>query len=251
MNNILENKKILVTGASSGIGKAIAIYFSKQGAQVILSGRNQKKLTEIRESLNSDKHLMFASDLSTVDGVKFLMDSTFETIGPLDSIVHCAGIQKTLPLQALKENHFEDIFATNVKSAQFIAKFFRRKGFYNPNGSSLTFLSSVAAICGEPAISTYAASKAALQGMSKSLAIELARNKIRVNCIAPGVVQTEMAVNLYQSLTEEQRLIIENMHPLGLGKPDDIAYAAAFLSSDYATWITGTTLYVDGGYSAH
>jgi NAD(P)-dependent dehydrogenase (short-subunit alcohol dehydrogenase family) len=112
-------------------------------------------------------------------------------------------------------------------------------------------MSSVAATCGEPAISTYSASKAALQGLSRSLSVELARNNIRVNCIAPGHVTTEMSLEFSRQLTSEQYDIIVSKHPLGLGKPEDIASAAAFLVSDLSRWITGTTLYVDGGYSAH
>jgi NAD(P)-dependent dehydrogenase (short-subunit alcohol dehydrogenase family) len=160
-------------------------------------------------------------------------------------------VQRTLPLKVLKEDNFDEIFNANVKSAQFLAKSISKKGRFNPEGLSLIFLSSVAAICGEPAISTYSASKAALQGLSKSLALELARLNIRVNCIAPGVVKTEMAEGLFEKLTPEQYAFIDEKHPLGLGIPEDVAHAAAFLLSDMSRWITGTTLYVDGGYSAH
>ncbi|MEY8198968.1 MAG: SDR family oxidoreductase, partial [Colwellia sp.] len=120
----------------------------------------------------------------------------------------------------------------------------------NKSGTSLVFITSVAAVCGEPAISTYSASKAALIGLSRSLASELSRNNIRVNCIAPGHVETEMAMEFSKQLTEEQLKSIEDKHPLGLGRPEDVAHAAAFLVSDLSRWVTGTTLFVDGGYSA-
>jgi len=251
VNNLLKNKKILITGASSGIGKAIALYFSEQGANLILHGRNKERLNTCLQALTGTNHLSVTADLASINELEPMMKEVFECSGPLDGIIHCAGIQKTLPLQALKEQHFEEIFSINVKSAQFIAKNLRKKNRHNPNGTSLVFISSVAAICGEPALSTYSASKAALHGLTKSLATELARNNIRVNCIAPGHVETEMSLEFSKQLTPEQYKKIVDKHPLGLGRPEDIAHAAAFLVSDLARWITGTNLYVDGGYTAH
>lgn len=251
IENLLKNKVVLITGASSGIGKQTAIFFSQQGAKVIVTGRNQERLTETFNGLQGDEHFSLCANLDSPDDIEQLIKSAVKEMGPLDGVVHCAGVQKTLPVKVLKEIHFDEIFNANVKSAQFIAKSISRKGRFNPEGLSLVFLSSVAAVCGEPAISTYAASKAALQGLSKSLALELARLKVRVNCIAPGHVQTEMAKEFSQQLTSEQYTAIAEKHPLGLGAPEDVAYAAAFLTSDMSRWVTGTILYVDGGYSAH
>jgi NAD(P)-dependent dehydrogenase (short-subunit alcohol dehydrogenase family) len=251
INNLLQAKTILITGASSGIGKQAAVFFSKQGAKVAITGRNQERLNETLSLLTGNGHIAITANLDSQNTIELLVKQVTEKLGPLDSILHCAGIQKTLPLKVLKEAHFDDVFNANVKSAQFLAKSFIKKSRFNSNGASLIFLSSVAAICGEPAISTYAASKAALQGLSKSLALELARLNIRVNCIAPGCVKTEMFDELSKQLTDEQYSAIVNKHPLGLGDTIDIAGTAAFLISDLAKWITGTTLYVDGGYSAH
>lgn len=251
IENLLKDKVVLITGASSGIGKQTAIFFSQQGAKVIITGRNQDRLTETFNNLQGDNHFSLCANLDSPDDIEQLIKSAVSEMGLLDGVVHCAGVQKTLPIKVLKENHFDEIFNANVKSAQFLAKSISRKGRFNPQGLSLIFLSSVAAVCGEPAISTYAASKAALQGLSKSLALELARLKVRVNCIAPGHVQTEMAKEFSQQLTSEQYMAIADKHPLGLGTPKDVAYAAAFLISDMSRWVTGTTLYVDGGYSAH
>ncbi|MEW2740099.1 SDR family NAD(P)-dependent oxidoreductase [Providencia sp. PROV130] len=250
ITNLLQNKKILITGASSGIGRAIAEYFSSQGAQVVITGRNELRLNETFQQLIGEGHHQIIADITNPDNIQNLLKSTVQLVGPLDGVVHCAGIQKTLPLQALKEEQFDEIFATNVKSAQFITKELRRKGNYN-EGCSLVYLSSVAGVCGEPAITTYSASKSALMGLAKSAAIELARNKIRVNCIAPGPVETEMTIAFSKKLTAEQLQIIERNHPLGIGKAEDVAYAAAYLVSNLARWVTGTTLFVDGGYSAH
>lgn len=250
ISNMLQDKTILVTGASSGIGRAIAQYFSCQGARLVITGRNQERLNETLISLSGHSHTTLTAHLNSVDAIQSLMDSVFDKVGALDGIVHCAGIQKTLPLQALQEKDFDDCFSANVKSAQFIVKFLRRKGRFNPLGTSVIFLSSVAASCGEPANTTYAASKAALEGLAKSLAMELARINIRVNCLAPGVIKTEMLQDFSKQLTEEQLLKLIHKHPLGLGRPEDVAYAAGFLSSNLSKWITGTTLFVDGGYSA-
>lgn len=251
IENLLKDKVVLITGASSGIGKQTAIFFSQQGAKVIVTGRNQERLADTLSQLQGGNHFALCANLDSPDDIEQLIKSAVSEMGPLDGVVHCAGVQKTLPLKVLKENHFDEVFNANVKSAQFLAKSISRKGRFNPQGLSLIFLSSVAAVCGEPAISTYAASKAALQGLSKSLALELARLKVRVNCIAPGHVQTEMAKEFSQQLTSEQYMAIADKHPLGLGVPEDVAYAAAFLVSDMSRWVTGTTLYVDGGYSAH
>ena len=251
MENLLKDKVILVTGASSGLGKQTAIFFSQQGAKVIITGRNQERLAETLSNLQGDKHFSFCANLDSPNDIEQLIKSIVNETGPLDGVVHCAGVMQTMPLKVLKESNFDEIFSANVKSAQFLAKSISRKGRFNPQGFSLIFLSSVAAVCGEPANSVYAASKAALQGLSKSLALELARLNIRVNCIAPGLIETDMVKKFGLLLTDEQNKAIADKHPLGLGTPEDVAYAAAFLTSDMSRWVTGTTLYVDGGYSAH
>ncbi|QUN06900.1 SDR family oxidoreductase [Shewanella yunxiaonensis] len=249
-NDLLKNKNVIVTGASSGIGRVVAQVFSRQGARIIAVGRDLERLDQTVSSLVGTDNLSIVCDVSKPTEIENLFQKACDFIGQIDSVVHCAGIQKTLPLQALKESDFDEIFDTNVKSAQFIAKSFRKNSRYNKDGSSLIFLSSVASICGEPAISAYSASKSALLGLSRSIASELARNNIRVNCISPGVVITEMAEKLFSQLTSEQYQLIKNKHMLGFGKPEDVANAALYLASDLAIWVTGSTLYVDGGYSA-
>lgn len=251
VENLLKDKVLLVTGASSGLGKQTAIFFSQQGAKVIITGRNQERLAETLSELQGQANLAISANLELPSEVEALIKNIVSQVGPLDGVVHCAGIMQTMPLKVLKEASFDEVFSANVKSAQFLAKSISRKGRFNPQGLSLIFLSSVAAVCGEPANSVYAASKAALQGLSKSLALELSRLNIRVNCIAPGLIKTDMVKKFGLLLTDEQNKAIADKHPLGLGTPEDVAHAAAFLSSDMARWITGTTLYVDGGYSAH
>ena len=245
----LSNKKILITGASSGIGRTVAFFLANLGATVVLIARNKNRLNETFNSLSGSGHYKSIVDISNIDNITPLMDDIFNHCGQLDGLVHCAGIQHTMPLQMTSEQTFDNLFNINTKSALFLAKAFRRKGKYNTNGSSIIFLSSAAALSGEAGISEYSASKLALQGIARSLANELAKQKIRVNCIAPGVVKTEMSANFIDTLTPEQFKTITDKHPLGLGHPEDVAAYSAFLLSDYAKWITGTSLSVDGGYT--
>ena len=172
------------------------------------------------------------------------------TQGLLDGLVHSAGIQITAPLKVLDSHQVETLWRTNVLASLWLAKGFRQKGV-NHLGGSMVFLSSTAGLVGHPALSAYSASKGAVIALTRSLAIELAREHIRVNCIAPGMVETEMLEEVRGIVTAENLAAIEKEHPLGFGKPTDVATAAAYLLSPAAKWITGTTLVVDGGYTAH
>jgi len=244
-----ENKKFFITGASSGIGRELAIFLSKLGAFVCISGRDKNRLKKTFEMLSGKEHKWYSSDLSTSGNVSELMKNVYSDFGQLDGLIHCAGVQHTLPIQMISEDTFDKIFRINTLSAFLLSKEFRKKGRYNPDGSSIVFLSSAAAISGESGISEYSASKLALVGISRSLASELSRQKIRVNCIAPGVVKTEMTNKFLNSLTPEQFSQIEGRHLLGLGEVNDVLGSIAFLLSDSAKWITGINLSVDGGYT--
>ena len=164
-------------------------------------------------------------------------------------MVHSAGIHVTMPLRSMSTKAFNEVLCTNVSSAFGLAKGFRHKNV-NDSGGSIVYLSSVMGLVGQPAVSAYCASKGALLSFAKSLALELARENIRVNCVLPGQVYTEMAVQLQQELTESQFSAIKSAHPLGLGHPDDIAAAVAFLLAETGRWITGANFVVDGGYTA-
>ena len=170
--------------------------------------------------------------------------------GRLDGVVHSAGMDDRAPLKIVSAGQMEALWRINVSAGLWLAKGFRQRQVNN-GGGSIVFLSSAAGLVGQPAHSVYSASKGAVVAMARSLAVELAREHIRVNCIAPGAVKTEMFGEFSKTLSEEQRAAIEREHPLGLGEPMDIAHAAAFLLAPSARWITGTTLVVDGGYTAH
>jgi NAD(P)-dependent dehydrogenase (short-subunit alcohol dehydrogenase family) len=244
----LKGKTILVTGASSGIGKQTAITLSILGARLVLVARDISRLKETASQMNHSNHHIIPFDLNNTDEIPHWMMSISEDIGPLDGLVHSAGIVQLQPLRYLKQNDLESLMRINLFAAMALAKGYRQRGVCN-KGGSIVFLSSVRGISGEAGVAAYAASKGALISMTKSLAVELAPEKIRINCVAPGLVQTEMVNNDKQLPAQLERM--EQQHLLGIGTPEDVANAIAFLLADTGKWITGTTLVVDGGYTAH
>jgi NAD(P)-dependent dehydrogenase (short-subunit alcohol dehydrogenase family) len=246
----LNNRTILVTGASSGIGRETAILLSQLGARLILVGRNPEQLEKTLTLLEGGSHVVNPFDLIDVEAIPSWMKTIVSDFGPLNGLVHSAGMQFTMPLRLTTSDIMEDLMRVNVTAALSLAKGFRQRGV-STAGSSVVFLSSVMGIVGQAGQSVYSASKGALVALTKSLALELTRDDIRVNCVAPAVVNTEMSEKMLQSLTPAQITQIEAMHPLGIGHPRDVANAIAFLLADTSRWITGTTLVVDGGYTAH
>jgi NAD(P)-dependent dehydrogenase (short-subunit alcohol dehydrogenase family) len=246
----LTGQTILVTGASSGIGRETARLISQLGARVVLVGRNEERLAETLRSLDGGGHRVEPLDLTLVDEIPRWLKNISASSGPLHGLVHSAGIHKLRPLRVLSAKTAEDILRINVGAAIGLAKGFLQKGVCVPPGS-IVFLSSVAGLTGQSGMAAYAASKGAIVALTRALAVELAGESIRVNCVAPGVVATEMGQSLLGMLTPEQSAALEAMHLLGFGSARDVSYAIAFLLAETARWITGTVLVVDGGYTAH
>jgi NAD(P)-dependent dehydrogenase (short-subunit alcohol dehydrogenase family) len=247
----LSDQTAIVTGASSGIGRATAILLSELGAKIVLTGRDEARLRDTMAQLQGDGHRVEPLDLAaSIDQIPAWIKSIAAEVGPISGLAHCAGIHMQRPLRMLDWVRFEEIQRINVTTAVMLAKGLRQKGCFPDSGGSIVLLSSVAGMVGQPGITAYAASKSALLGVCRCLALELAPEKLRVNCVAPGMVRTEMAEQMFRSLSPEQIAAIEAAHPLGFGEPRDVANAIAFLLSGASKWMTGSVLAMDGGYTA-
>ena len=246
----LKNKNILITGASSGIGKQCAITLSQFEANVVLVARNEERLKQTFNKLSEGNHIIIVQDVARYDKLEEIVSTAVKEIGNISGFVHSAGIEMTLPLRSMNPSYYENIFRINVISGFELARIISKKKYLDERGASFIFISSVMGMLGQAGKVGYCLSKGALLPGAKAMALEIAKKNIRVNCILPGVVETEMTNKMFDSLPEESKKSIINMHPLGLGKANDIAYACAYLLSDAARWITGSNLVIDGGYSA-
>ncbi len=245
----LTGKKFIVTGAASGIGRATSIILSQLGADLIIMDMNSEGLSETKQSCRESDE-MIVSDLRETSGIKDLIFDVSTKSGVLNGFVHLAGIAYISPLKSLSEAQYSEVMRVNTFAAIEIAKAFANKKVSNGLPASIVFVSSVYALVGSAGNAGYAMSKAALHGLTRSLAVELAPKKIRVNCVAPGFVKTNMMNNTSHFFPDNYNTELEKLHPLGLGEANDVAYACAFLLSDSSKWVTGSIMSVDGGFSA-
>lgn len=237
----LKNKTILITGASSGIGAACAKECSRQGAHVIMTGRNMDRLKNVFEFLSGTEHTIIPCDLTEEEDLKSLISK----LTPLDGIILSAGVNLTLPLSFLSKKKIDSVFNINLFSQIELLRLILKKKLIRENGSVVALSSIGGNSVFSKGSAAYGASKAALLSWMKTAAKELAP-KIRVNCILPGQVNTPM--NQQGDITEEQYDSYRKSIPMGrFGEPEEIAYSAIFLLSDAAKWITGSALTVDGG----
>lgn len=245
----LVGKTIMVTGASSGIGRATAVYASRLGARLVICGRNSERLEAVHNELHGAGHVMKLFDFVQVEEILPWLKSVCQELGPLHGLAHCAAMQATRPIQAISPEFVSDVLTQNLSAALLLAQAFRLKACHAP-GASLVFVSSSAALRTAPGNVVYAASKGGIVSAVKGLGVEFVRDKVRVNAVAPAMVDTPMSNQFREILSEENFQKVIAMHPLGFGQPDDVAAAINFLLADTARWITGSVLCVDGGFLA-
>lgn len=242
----LEGKIILVTGASSGIGKEVAITLNKFGANLIINGRNVDRLNCVQQQIGMDNCKVVVGDLTDATTITNLV----ETCDKIDGIVHASGIMKLLPFKFVTMEGLQEMMDVNFTApiALTLALLKKRKFL---KGASIVVITSInGSVVGSKANAMYAGSKGALSGMLKSMAIDLAKSKIRINEIAPGMINTEGAIEIENVLSKE--VIAEDIkkYPLGTyGSPEDVANGCVYLLTEASKWVTGTKLVIDGGFT--
>jgi 3-oxoacyl-[acyl-carrier protein] reductase len=238
----LKGKKVLVTGASGGIGKAIALELSSNGADLCLTGRNNSELENLQKIIGGNCQIII-SDLSNSDGINNLADQAQEIMGQIDILVNNAGITKDNLFMRMSEDDWNEVINTNLNSIFKLTKQLI-KGMIKRRYGRIINITSVIGVAGGAGQSNYSASKAGIIAMSKSLAQEVGSRSVTVNSIAPGFIETNMTAELSDERKED---ILKSISVGRLGKPDDIAGAVCFLASDKASYITGQTIHINGG----
>ena len=245
----MAGRTVLVTGASSGLGQAAAEMIASCGGRIIGVGRDEARLRAAIAGLAGDGHQARVCDVSDADAAAALVLAAAKEAGGLHGLFHAAGEGLILPTRLTKPANIEAVFGAAVNGAFGLVRAAARAGTMAP-GSSLVLMSSVAAHRGRAGMAAYSAAKAAIEGAVRALAVELAPRDIRVNALAAGGVETPMNDRIAANLAEGGVDAYAAAHPLGMGRPEDVAAAVLFLLSPAARWITGTTMIVDGGYSA-
>lgn len=245
----LGGKAILITGASSGIGREAAIRASRFGARIVLVARREDELRVTLSLMSGTDHVVSPFDLADLDAIPDFVRTLASQIGGLDGLVHCAGQHSAIPLRTMRATDVRELMGANVSSAFMLAKGFRHRQVRRA-GASIVLMSSAVGLVGQAGVSLYSASKGAIIAATKSLALELAREGVRVNCVCAGVVETEMTAGLKNLIGDRAFADVAAAHPLGLGRPDDVANMIMYLLSAASRWVTGSAFVVDGGYTA-
>ncbi len=238
--------KILVAGASRGIGLAAAKMLLERGRGVIAAARNVNALKEAFAPYDDAE--IFACDFSDVDTIASFAERINNESGPISGLVYTAGMQLTMPISMNNPDNVKKIFALNTFAPIELIRCFSKKKMIAEQGASFVLISSLAAHEGAQGKSLYAATKGALEGFLPSAALELAQRKIRLNAIVPGIIETAMSKEFLDKMTEEQRSVINDSYPLGLGAPEDAASLIFWLLSPESKWATGQAYIIDGGH---
>lgn len=238
----LTGKHILVTGASSGMGRVFCQMIAREGALVSLLARNEERLKETLSKMKGEGHNYYVCDLTDEEQIK----ATIAQLSAVDGAVFCAGINDYVPLKFVKQEKLERIFQTNYFSQVILTQMLAKKKLINKN-ASLVYISSLSSVLGVAGTLLYASSKAALNSAVRVIAAELAPQGIRANAICPGIVRTEMlsGTNIDEETFTKQAVD----YPLGLGTPEDVGNAVLYHLSDGSRWLTGNCMVIDGGYS--
>ena len=237
----LENKVALITGATGGIGKAIAETFANAGAKVVLTGRNKEKLEELKKQIKNS--FIIPCDLSTKDSTKELIKETLNIAGKLDILINNAGITKDTLCIRMKDEDWQEVIDVNLSTTFKLGRDSIMPMIKNKFGRIIN-ITSVVGCTGNGGQTNYAASKAGIIGFSKSMAIEVASRNITINSIAPGFIKTAMTDVLPEEIKNS---LLDTIPIKRFGEPQDVANAALFLASDEASYITGQTIHVNGG----
>ena len=247
-----ESKVAIVAGATGGLGEAIARRLAHEGASVALLARNQERLDALAQSLTEGKHRVVAlsCDLSQTATLREIVADLQRRLGIPQILINCVGSEQLSPFVRTSDEDIGRVLNANLRGTFELTREFGRVLLDAKQGGAVVNLASVIGQVGVAGSSVYGAAKAAIIGWTRCLAIEWAKAEIRVNALAPGVVETPLFSRVTRRLSADQLAHIKEAYPLGLGQPEDVAAAATFLASSEARWITGTVLTVDGGYSA-